>query len=251
VAEGDESDRSVALLRPRVAVVLNVDLDHHATFASRAEVDQLFEEWLAQAPHAIRGWELEPAPLGLAVPGEHNRRNAAVALAALELAGVDRDDAARALAAFRGAGRRFQVVGEARGVEVVDDYAHNPAKLEALVAAAREARPGGRVLMLFQPHLPSRTRHLRVELGRALGHADAVCVTEVYAAREAIPAGLSGRAVAEAAAEARPAMLVAWAPGLDDAARIVASWARPGDTVLTAGAGDVDRAAPLVLEALR
>jgi UDP-N-acetylmuramate--alanine ligase len=251
VAEGDESDRSVALLRPQVAVVLNVDLDHHATFASRAEVDELFEGWLTHAPHAVRGWELAPADVELAVPGEHNRRNAAAALAALELAGVERGDAARALAAFRGAGRRFELVGEAGGVQVVDDYAHNPAKLEALVGAAREARPDGRVLVLFQPHLPSRTRHLYRELGRALSHADAVCVTEMYAAREELPPDVSGRDVAQAAAEARPGMAVGWAPGLADAARIIAAWARPGDVVLTAGAGDVDRAAPLVLEALR
>jgi UDP-N-acetylmuramate--alanine ligase len=250
VAEGDESDRSVEALRPKVAVVLNVDLDHHATFASRAEVEALFERWLGHAPHAVRGWELEPAAIDLSVPGEHNRLNAAAALVALELAGVARADAERVLAGFRGAGRRFEHVGEAGGVAVVDDYAHNPAKIEALVAAARESRAAGRVLLLFQPHLPSRTRYLRRELGQALSGADAVCVTEIYAAREPVPESLSGRTVAEAVADARPGMPVGWAPELADAARIVASWAREGDIVLTVGAGDVDRAAPLVLEAL-
>jgi UDP-N-acetylmuramate--alanine ligase len=251
VAEGDESDRSLAELRPQVAVVLNVDLDHHATFASRGEVEALFEEWVAHAPHVVRGWELEPAAIELAVPGEHNRLNAAAALAAVELAGVPRADAEAALGRFSGAGRRFELVGEAGGVAVVDDYAHNPAKIEAVVSAAREARPDGRVLVLFQPHLPSRTRYLRCELGRALATADAVCVTEIYAAREAVPPGLSGKTVAEAIADMRPGMPVGWAPDLDGAARIVASWARSGDTILTVGAGDVDRAAPLVLEALR
>jgi UDP-N-acetylmuramate--alanine ligase len=250
VAEGDESDRSLEALRPRVAIVLNVDLDHHATFASRAEVEELFERWLGAARHPVRGWELEPAAIDLAVLGEHNRLNAAAAVAALELAGVERADAERALAAFRGAGRRFERVGEAAGVQVVDDYAHNPAKIEAVVAAAREARPGGRVLVLFQPHLPSRTRHLGFELGRALAGADAVCVTEIYAAREAVPEGLSGKLVADATADARPGMPVGWAPELADAASIVASWARAGDIALTVGAGDVDRAAPLLLEAL-
>src|SRR5262245_25732984 len=172
VAEGDESDRSLESLRPQVAVVLNVDLDHHATFASRVEVERLFERWLAGAPSAIRGWELEPVEFELSVPGEHNRRNAAAALAALELAGVSRVDAERALAAFRGAGRRFELVGEAGGVAVVDDYAHNPAKIEAVLLAARE-RTSARVLALFQPHLPSRTRYLASELGAALTRADA------------------------------------------------------------------------------
>ena len=95
VVEGDESDRSVESLRPEIAVVTNVDLDHHATFGSRAEVERLFEEWLADVPEVVRGWELEPVDFELAVPGEHNRRNAAAALAALELAGVPRDEAPR------------------------------------------------------------------------------------------------------------------------------------------------------------
>src|SRR6266498_5620952 len=90
VAEGDESDRSLELLRPQVAVLTNVELDHHATFGSEAEVRELFDRWLAGAPAAVRGDQLEPLPLELAVPGEHNRRNAAAALAALELTGVER-----------------------------------------------------------------------------------------------------------------------------------------------------------------
>src|SRR6476660_7196341 len=97
VVEGDESDRTIASLRPRIAVVTNVDLDHHATFASRAEVAALFDDWLARAPAAVRGCELEPADVALAIPGELNRRNAACALAALELAGVERPEAAPAL----------------------------------------------------------------------------------------------------------------------------------------------------------
>src|SRR5438552_8920827 len=92
VVEGDESDRSVAALRPEIAVLLNVDLDHHATFGTRAEVGELFETWLAQVPHVVRAEELQPVELELAVAGEHNRRNAAAAIAALELAVVPRTD---------------------------------------------------------------------------------------------------------------------------------------------------------------
>jgi UDP-N-acetylmuramate--alanine ligase len=246
VVEGDESDRTVEQLRPEIAVVTNVELDHHSTFASAAEVEELFERWLAEAPHAVRGWELEPASLELLVPGDHNRRNAATALAALELAGVARADAEPVLARFRGAGRRFEVVGEKDGVTVVDDYAHHPSEIEATVAAARE-RTGGRVLVLFQPHLYSRTRHLAHELGAALSTADGACVTEIYRAREEPIDGVSGKLVVDAL---RPGLRAGWAPRVEDGARIVASWARPGDLVLTVGAGDVEQAGPLVLEAL-
>ncbi len=120
VVEGDESDRSVETLRPELAVVTNVDLDHHATFGSRAEVEELFERWLADVPRVVRGWELEPVELDLAIPGEHNRQNAAVALAALEALGVARTDAERALARFEGVGRRFQRVGETAEVAVYE-----------------------------------------------------------------------------------------------------------------------------------
>jgi UDP-N-acetylmuramate--alanine ligase len=246
VVEGDESDRTVERLRPEIAVVTNVELDHHSTFASSAEVEQLFERWLAAVPQVVRGWELEPAQLDLAVPGTHNRRNAAAALAALELAGVARADAEPVLVRFRGAGRRFEVIGEQGGVTVVDDYAHHPSEIVATVAAARE-RTDGRVLVLFQPHLYSRTRHLAYELGAALSTADAACVTEIYQAREEPIDGVGGKLVLEAL---RPGLRAGWATEIEDGARIVASWARPGDLVLTVGAGDVERAGPLVLEAL-
>jgi UDP-N-acetylmuramate--alanine ligase len=246
VVEGDESDRTVERLRPEIAVVTNVELDHHSTFASAAEVEELFERWLAEVPQVVRGWELEPVAFDLALPGEHNRRNAAAALAALELAGVARADAEPVLAGYRGAGRRFDTVGERNGVTVVDDYAHHPSEILATVAAARE-RTHGRVLVLFQPHLYSRTRHLAHELGAALSTADAACVTEIYRAREEPIEGVSGKLVVAAL---RPGLRAGWAPRVDDGARIVASWARPGDLVLTVGAGDVERAGPLVLEAL-
>jgi UDP-N-acetylmuramate--alanine ligase len=249
VVEGDESDRTIASLRPRIAVVTNVDLDHHSEFASRAEVEALFESWLAEVPVVVRGEELEPFTGPLAVRGEHNRRNAAAALAALAAAGVDGAAAARALGEFTGVGRRLEHRGEARGVDVYDDYAHNPAKVAAALAALRDGRDG-RVLVLFQPHLYSRTRHEARELGRALAAADAVAVADVYPAREAPVNGVSGRAVVDAVVNARPGMPVAWMPGLADGARFLARRARPGDVVVTIGAGDVDAAVALVLEEL-
>lgn len=248
VVEGDESDRTISSLNPEIAVLLNVDLDHHATFGSRAEVQALFDAWLPHVPNVVLGEELEPVAFELQLPGEHNRRNAAAALAALELAGVDRAGAEDALREFRGAGRRFELRG-GDGVRVYDDYAHNPAKVSAALAAARELEPS-RVLVLFQPHLYSRTRHLAHELARALSAADAVAVSDVYAAREEPLEGVTGKLVVEALAELRPGMAVAWTPRLEDGVRFLAGRARSGDVVLTLGAGDVDRAADLLVAEL-
>lgn len=247
VVEGDESDRTVERLRPEIAVVTNVELDHHSTFGSEVEVAEMFERWLAEVPQVVRGWELEPASVELLVPGAHNRRNAASALAALALAGVARADAEPVLARFTGARRRFELVGEKNGVTVVDDYAHHPSEIEATVAAARE-RTEGRVLVLFQPHLYSRTRHLAHELGAALSTADAACVTEIYPAREQPVEGVSGKLVVDAL---RPGLRAGWVPSIEDGVKLVASWARRGDLVLAVGAGDVDRAGELLLKALQ
>jgi UDP-N-acetylmuramate--alanine ligase len=248
VVEGDESDRTVEALRPQIAVVTNVDLDHHSTFASLAEVAALFEGWLAEVPRVVRGDELAPYEGALAVAGEHNRRNAAVALAALEAAGVARLDAEEALARFRGAARRLERRGESKGIEVFDDYGHHPAEAAAALEALQD--DGRRVLVLFQPHLYSRTRHLARDFAVALSAADAVAVADVYPAREEPLAGITGKLVVDALAEVRPGMAIAWTPSVEDGARYLAARARAGDRILTLGAGDVDRAASLLLEAL-
>jgi UDP-N-acetylmuramate--alanine ligase len=248
VVEGDESDRSVAALRPEIAVLLNVDLDHHTTFASRAEVQLLFDEWLAHVPHVVRAEELEPAELPLALAGAHNRVNAAAALAALELAGVARSDAERVIVEYTGAGRRLERRGDAAGIEVFDDYAHHPAEIAAAIAALRE-RSAARILVLFQPHLYSRTLHLAREFAEALAQADAACVVEIYPAREDPVDGVSGRLLVGELSRVRPGMRIGWAPTVAEGAALVATWARAGDVVATLGAGDVDAAVPLLLEA--
>lgn len=247
VVEGDESDRTIERLRPKIAVLTNIDLDHHSTFASRAEVEALFDGWLEHVPHVVRGEELLPYEGELAVPGVHNRRNAACALAALELVGVDRTEAERALADFSGVGGRLERKGEAGGVEVVEDYAHNPAKIAAALEALRDGR---RLVVLFQPHLFSRTRHLARELATALAAADVVAVTDVYPAREQPVEGVTGKLVVDALAEVRPGMQLAWTPTVEQGAAFLAATAREGDCLVTIGAGDVDRAAALVLGAL-
>jgi UDP-N-acetylmuramate--alanine ligase len=249
VVEGDESDRTIAELRPRVAVVTNVDLDHHATFGSRAEVAELFDGWLASVPAVVRGEELAPYEGQLAIAGEHNRRNAASALAALELAGVSQEEAAGVLAEFRGAARRLEHRGDAGSVAVYDDYAHHPAEIAATLDALRDGQDG-RLLVLFQPHLYSRTRHLARELADSLATADVVAVTDVYPAREEPIEGVTGKLVVDALVERRPGMLVGWTPSVEQGVRFLVDHVQAGDRVVTIGAGDVDRAAGALLETL-
>jgi UDP-N-acetylmuramate--alanine ligase len=233
VVEGDESDRSIALLRPEIAVVTNVELDHHAAFSSTAELAGFFEDWTAAVPHVVRGWELDPLGFELAVPGEHNRSNAAAALAALELAGVARVEAEAALEGFRGVDRRLELVAERGGVHVYDDYAHNPTEISATLRTLRDLTDG-RLIAVYQPHVYERTRQLHRELGEALGAADLVIVTEIVGGRDPQPE-VSGRLVLD---DVPRGVRRAWAPTLDDAARLALAWVREGDVVVTLGVGD-------------
>lgn len=174
-----------------------------------------------------------PVPLGVA--GDHNATNAACALALADWCGVDLERAAQNLAAFTGVGRRMEWRGEAGGVRVIDDYAHHPAEIAATLAAAREMA-SGRVVVIYQPHLPSRTRALWQETGRALGAADVAVVTEVYLAREPADPAIGGAQVAQAVpAPTRAIFAATLAEALERALEQVA----PGDLVLTMGAGDV------------
>jgi UDP-N-acetylmuramate--alanine ligase len=250
VVEGDESDRTVFGLPAEIAVITNLDLDHHTTFGSLVEVQQEFERWAARIPNVVWGSELAPVDLELGVAGDHNRLNAASALAALELAGVPREQARGALRDFLGVGRRMEARGEAGGIRLVDDYGHHPAELDASLRAARELAGEGRVLVLFQPHLYSRTLHLAADLARALALADIACVTDVYAAREQPIEGVTGKLVVDRLTEHRPGMWVGWTPGVEQGAVLLAERARSGDLIATIGAGDVDRVVALLLERL-
>ena len=247
VVEGDESDRTVFGLPAEIAVITNVDLDHHTTFGSVTELEEEFDRWAAGIPRVVWGRAVDPAGIDLSIPGEHNRLNAACALAALEHAGVDRGQAIQALKDFRGTGRRLEDRGETRGgLHLFDDYGHHPAEIEATLAAVRELAGDGRVIVLFQPHLYSRTLHLAPEFARALAAAHAVGVTEVYPAREEPIEGVTGKLVVDRLCELRPGMPVAWTPTVEQGADFLAATARAGDLVLTVGAGDVDRALMLV-----
>jgi UDP-N-acetylmuramate--alanine ligase len=243
VVEGDESDRTVFTLPATIAVVTNVELDHHSEFASLAELEEEFARWTARAEHVVR--DSPPSQGELELPGEHNRCNAGTALAALELAGVPPAEAAPVLARFAGTGRRFEVL-DAGTVTIVDDYGHHPTEITATIAAIRERFPGRRVRVLFQPHLYSRTRHLAGELADALATADDVTVTDVYPAREQPLPGVTGKLVVDALSDR--GRLAAWMPAVEQGVEHVASVARDGDVVLVIGAGDVDRAPALLRE---
>jgi UDP-N-acetylmuramate--alanine ligase len=160
---------------------------------------------------------------------------------------VARAEAAAVLAEFSGAARRLERRGEAGGVEVYDDYGHHPAEIEATLDSLRN---GGRLLVLFQPHLYSRTRHLARELAAALASADVVAVADVYPAREEPVEDVTGKLVVDALTELRPGVRVAWTPSIEGGATYLASLSRKGDRILTVGAGDVDRAAGMLLDLL-
>ena len=277
VIEADESDRSFLKLNRDVAVVTNIELDHHATYSNLRELEGAFEEFARPADVWVAGpgisaagevvtfgiesgdlrarnvrlgpgtseFEVDGVPVALRVPGEHNVLNALAALAALRAAGVPIEEAAPALARFTGAGRRFEHHGTTEsGADVYDDYAHHPTEVRATLEAARTLEPR-RLVVCFQPHLYSRTRMLAREFGRALALADLVVVLDVYRARENPEdfRGVSGYLVAEAAADSAEGRPVWWLPRIDDAERQLRAELAEGDVLLTLGAGDVDELA--------
>jgi UDP-N-acetylmuramate--alanine ligase len=297
VAEADESDASFLELRPEVAVITNLELDHHSRWGSLAELRDAFARFaepargLAAAAEAgietggellrfalaappgsppppdaeVTADEIEATEAGgmrfrltgsveleaeLAVPGRHNVANATAALAALSLAEADTEGAARALASFGGVARRMELKGERGGARIYDDYAHHPTEVRAALEAAREIAPG-RLIAVFQPHLYSRTKALAEDFGDALTAADEVAVLEVYPAREEPVGpleGVTGRRVAEAAAERGAGMRVWWLPDRELAARALGERLAEGDTLVTIGAGDIFRLAEQLVE---
>jgi UDP-N-acetylmuramate--alanine ligase len=179
--------------------------------------------------------------LELGVPGLHNLRNATAVIGVALALGAPLDPVLDALARYRGLGRRFERLGEAKGIEFVDDYAHHPTELVATLSAARQAFPGRRLIAVFQPHLFSRTAQHGVAMGRALAVADVAIVTEIYAAREQPLPGVTGRTVAEAAKQAPSQATVVFEPNRSVVRDRVLEQARAGDVVLTLGAGDITR----------
>ncbi|GAA1104455.1 MULTISPECIES: UDP-N-acetylmuramate--L-alanine ligase [Kitasatospora] len=300
VAEADESDRSFHKYAPEVAIVLNVELDHHANYASIEEIHQSFETFVGRivpggtlvvsADHEgareltrrVRGRVglnvvtvgaaedadvrvLSVSPRGMtsevtvelggeelsftvSVPGRHYAHNAVSALAAGVALGVPAADLAKALGSYTGVRRRLQLKGEAAGVQVIDSYAHHPTEMAADLEAIREAAGAGRVLVVFQPHLFSRTQQLAAEMGDALAMADASVVLDIYPAREDPIPGVTSELIIDAARKAGAD--VAAEHAFAAAPERMAALAKPGDLVLTMGAGDVTNLGPEILARL-
>ncbi|MFD4832952.1 UDP-N-acetylmuramate--L-alanine ligase [Streptomyces uncialis] len=297
VAEADESDRSFHKYAPEVAIVLNVELDHHANYASMDEIYESFETFVGRVVpggtlvvnadnegareltrrvrHArvvtygesadadVRVLSVVPQGLmsevtvlldghettfTVSVPGRHYAHNAVAALVAGVALGVPADDLAPALATYTGVKRRLQLKGEEAGVQVIDSYAHHPTEMTADLDAMRAAAGDGRILVLFQPHLFSRTQELGKEMGEALALADASVVLDIYPAREDPLPGVTSAMIIDAARAAGADVRAAHDKGT--APEIVAGMAAPGDLVLTMGAGDVTELGPRILDRL-
>jgi UDP-N-acetylmuramate--alanine ligase len=245
VAEADESDASFLELQPEVAVVTNIEMDHHSRWGSIAELRAAFAEFAAKAARVAEFSFGSPGPadLSLAVPGRHNVLNARAAIAAAASAGFDPAAVARELASFPGVHRRLELKGERDGARIYDDYAHHPTEVRAALEALRGMGPA-RLIAAFQPHLYSRTKALAEQFGGALALADEVAVLDVYAAREEPVgklAGVSGLDIARAAADRMGGRRVLWTPTLAQAETLLRSRLEPGVVLVTLGAGDVFR----------
>lgn len=182
----------------------------------------------------------------LSVRGAHNVKNALAAIAALELVGVSRVEAAASLKSFAGVGRRFELIGETPGGAVVyDDYAHHQTEVRAALTTARQTAKGGRVIAVFLPHLYSRTKSYAREFGESLTLADIVIVTDIYPARERAEdfPGITGWLIATRTADAAPGLPVFYEPSYDDVVELLERILRPGDLCMTVGAGDIFRVA--------
>ncbi|GAY16317.1 UDP-N-acetylmuramate--L-alanine ligase [Mycobacterium sp. shizuoka-1] len=242
-------DPGAAALAERTAA-LGIRVLRYGT-AGRSDLDAALVDWEQRGTTAVATVQLagegSPRTMRLSVPGRHMALNALAALLAAVAAGAHPDVVFEALAEFEGVRRRFELIGTAAEVKVFDDYAHHPTKVSAALTTLRglAQETGGRAIVVFQPHLYSRTKTFAREFGAALDTADEVFVLDVYAAREQPLAGVSGATVAE-----QVSVPVNYVPDFSAVAGQVAEVARPGDVVVTMGAGDVTMLGQEILTAL-
>jgi UDP-N-acetylmuramate--alanine ligase len=236
-----DDPRAAALARAAAAFPIQV-----RTYGESAAADYRVTDVLPRGM-ATRLTVTPGVQLEIAVPGRHNALNAAAAFATAVELGFPAEAVARGLAAYRGAGRRMEPKGEVDGVRVLDTYAHHPTELRADLTAARDVAGLGRVIAVFQPHLYSRTRIFAAEFGAALGLADEALVLDVYGAREDPEPGVTGKIVADAVPGGRGRFV----PDGVSVPDVIAGLAKPGDLVLTMGAGDVTTLGPMIVAALR
>ncbi len=303
VIEADEYDRAFLGLRPTVAVVTSIEMDHPDIFAHVGQVTEAFREFIALVPreglivgcgdsgrvtrelqsaaaqtiqyglgeandwrateirlNAVGGSDFTVwrgreriGEFGLRIPGEHNVLNALAALVVADRVGIDVSRARESLRRFRGAARRFEVKGEFGGVTIIDDYAHHPSEIRAILAAARARYAGRKTWAVFQPHTFSRTRALLDDFANAFGDADHVIVTEIFAARERDAQGVSGKQIVERMTKVTSVMHpdARFIAALDATAEFLAQHLRAGEVLITLGAGDIYRVAEAVARRLQ
>jgi UDP-N-acetylmuramate--alanine ligase len=248
----DRCDRVVACIDDPGARDVMLDSTRTAvTYGVAQEADATLNVVRTDRPGARAELELdgERVEISLRVPGTHNLRNAAAAIVAAREAGVAPDVAADALRSFTGVRRRFEYRGVVHGAELFDDYAHHPTEVAATLDAAVDGH--GRIVAVFQPHRYTRTRALWRTLGESLARADVVVVTDVYGAGEQPIPGVTGKLVVEGLTEADPTKRVIYLPRRSDVVQFLLAEVRPGDLVLTLGAGDVTTLAEEVVDRAR
>jgi UDP-N-acetylmuramate--alanine ligase len=244
VCADDPHLRAAAASISAPAVTYGIEQDDADVTASRIVLDGSASR--VTVARRSGGRRVDLGSFRLAVPGRHNVLNALAAVAAAQHLGLPFDRIAPGLEAFRGADRRFEPKGEANGVRVVDDYGHHPTEIAAVLQAARSGH-AGRVLVAFQPHRYSRTAQLMADFGPALASADEIVLTDIYPAGEAPVPGVTVGALAAAIERSAPGR-VHVVPVLHDVPAAVAALARPGDLVLTLGAGSIGTTGPRILE---
>ncbi len=245
----DDGAMALRLRRSAEVIAYSATVAGTAPSAHAAEARLVAQALVLDADGARFDVHFDGAMLGhveLAVPGVHNVRNALAALGAGLALGLTVPAMAPGLAAFRGVERRFQRLGSAQGVDVVDDYAHHPTEVEATLAAARHAFPGRRIVLAFQPHLYSRTRDLQHEFARALSLADVLFLCDIYGARETPDPTVTSALIADRVA----AGTLHWRGPRAEVAAALTAAVRAGEVVITMGAGDITRTGPELLRAL-
>ena len=241
----DPRTERIAAECPRPVVTYAIDAPSAAVRADRVELGTSGST--ARVTMDLRGRRAD-LNLRLAVPGRHNLLNALAAIGVASRLGIDPRTAADALRRFTGVERRYSRRRAAGGIDVVDDYAHHPTEIEAVLATARLGSPA-RLIVVFQPHRYSRTARLLDRFGQALAGADSLVLTDVYAASESRLEGVDAAAVARAVGR-HAAVPVAVADSLQDAASRVVELARSGDAIIVLGAGSIGRLAPRIVELL-
>lgn len=270
VVEADEYRRSFLSLHPQILLINNIDADHLDYYKDLADVQSAFKELALRVPEdgsiicdiknkniipVIKGVkatvydhsEIDLSDVKLPFPGEHNRQNARAAMCIAQILSIDEKEIKKSLADFRGTWRRFELKGKTEsGALVYDDYAHNPQKVQAVIAGAREMYPKQKITIVFQPHLFSRTKSLFIEFSKSFDLADEVILLPIYPAREALDPSITSEMLADKITPAGKTKVI---KTFEEVENHLKNNAKKDDILLIVGAGDVYKIAEKLVEA--